>query len=106
MNLLLFLPAAAAAVAGIVSFTAPTGDAAAPAQDDAALGQELFVTQCASCHGVDGRGVEGRGPTLYDEGEAAVGLRAAHRSDADGRTRTCRPSGDRSATATPRSGRS
>ncbi|MET0324596.1 MAG: cytochrome c, partial [Ilumatobacteraceae bacterium] len=76
MNVLLLLPAAAAAVAGIVSLTAPapSGDVAAPApaQSAAELGEELFVSQCASCHGVDGRGVEDRGPTLYDEGEAAV----------------------------------
>ncbi|MET0460606.1 MAG: c-type cytochrome [Ilumatobacteraceae bacterium] len=76
MNVLLLLPAAAAAVAGIVSFTTPAptieADAVAPAQSAAELGEELFVSQCASCHGVDGRGVEDRGPTLYDEGEAAV----------------------------------
>jgi ubiquinol-cytochrome c reductase cytochrome c subunit len=75
VNVLLLVPAAAAAVAGIVSLTAPApapaGDAA-PTQSAAELGRELFVAQCASCHGVDGRGVEDRGPTLYDEGEAAV----------------------------------
>lgn len=36
------------------------------------LGQELFETSCAACHGSDGAGVEGRGPSLHDEGEAAV----------------------------------
>jgi ubiquinol-cytochrome c reductase cytochrome c subunit len=71
VNLLLALPAAAAALAGIVSFTAPHG-ADAPRGADTALGEELYLTQCASCHGVGGEGVEDRGPPLTDEGPAAV----------------------------------
>lgn len=71
MNVLFVLPAAAAAVAGIVSFTAPSA-ADAPAGGDDRLGADLYATQCASCHGVDGKGVEDRGPPLTDEGPAAV----------------------------------
>ncbi len=78
MNVLFVLPAAAAAVVGVVSLAAPTSGgsarpvAAAPGQTAAELGAELYATQCASCHGVDGQGVESRGPTLQDEGPAAV----------------------------------
>ena len=35
-------------------------------------GAELYATQCASCHGVDGQGIEDRGPGLVEEGRAAV----------------------------------
>ena len=48
--------------------------AAADAPDAASEGHgaELYATQCASCHGTDGTGVEGRGPPLTTEGRAAV----------------------------------
>lgn len=32
--------------------------------------QRVYVERCASCHGGDGRGVEGRGPTLENAGPA------------------------------------
>lgn len=35
-------------------------------------GQELYQVGCVSCHGVDGRGVEERGPTLEEAGPASV----------------------------------
>ena len=38
----------------------------------ATTGAELFQQQCSSCHGLDGRGVTGRGPSLEPEGEAAA----------------------------------
>jgi ubiquinol-cytochrome c reductase cytochrome c subunit len=66
----LAVPAAAAAVAGLIAFAAPSGRAAS--EDDLLLGAELYVAQCAACHGVDGTGVEDRGPPLTDEGPAAV----------------------------------
>ncbi len=71
MNVLLALPAAIAAVAGLAAFAAPSAGGA-PAQPGEPLGAELYAAQCASCHGVDGRGVEDRGPTLETEGRAAV----------------------------------
>jgi ubiquinol-cytochrome c reductase cytochrome c subunit len=58
----------AAAAAGLTLLTAGPS---AGAQDDA-LGRELYETQCAACHGVDGEGVEDRGPTLAVEGRASV----------------------------------
>jgi ubiquinol-cytochrome c reductase cytochrome c subunit len=45
---------------------------AAPQPPDVELGAELYATQCASCHGVEHAGVEGRGPSLLDEGEASA----------------------------------
>jgi ubiquinol-cytochrome c reductase cytochrome c subunit len=35
-------------------------------------GQELYDTSCISCHGDDGEGIEGRGPSLIGVGSAAV----------------------------------
>jgi len=40
------------------------------ADDD--LGRRLYVSDCASCHGVDGRGRDGAGPSLEDAGEAGA----------------------------------
>jgi ubiquinol-cytochrome c reductase cytochrome c subunit len=71
VNGLLALPAAAAAVAGLVSLTAP-GPSTSPSGAGEPLGAELYAGQCATCHGVAGEGVEDRGPTLIDEGPAAV----------------------------------
>lgn len=44
---------------------------------DQGHGRELFLTQCSSCHGVDGKGLRGpgdavRGPSLTHSGEAAA----------------------------------
>jgi ubiquinol-cytochrome c reductase cytochrome c subunit len=68
---LLAVPAAAAAIAGLVSFGVGGGGARAE-QTLRDVGAELYAGQCATCHGVDGKGIEGRGPTLLDEGPAAV----------------------------------
>lgn len=35
-------------------------------------GAQLYTLHCSSCHGVDARGIEGKGPQLRTEGEAAV----------------------------------
>ena len=60
---------AAGATALTLSSSAP---AAGPPEEQIALGSELYATQCAACHGTDGTGVEGRGPSLTVEGPAAV----------------------------------
>ena len=70
----------AEAAAGGVAAAAPTTDGAGgsgaadgpSAAGSLELGAELFATQCSSCHGLDARGVEGRGPTLETEGGAAA----------------------------------
>jgi ubiquinol-cytochrome c reductase cytochrome c subunit len=48
--------------------------AAPPAQAATAVerGREAFAAGCASCHGLDARGVRGRGPSLRGVGAAAV----------------------------------
>ena len=58
-------------MAGLVSLASPGGGAAAE-QTLAEAGAELYAGQCASCHGTDGTGIPNRGPTLLDEGPAAV----------------------------------
>lgn len=37
-----------------------------------ASGRDLFLEGCASCHGTDARGVEGKGPDLHGAGAAAA----------------------------------
>jgi len=83
-HLLVAAPVMAALVVGALSITsAASGDDRTasravqvdPAQADpeqAALGARLFAEQCSSCHGLDGLGVEDRGPSLEHEGEAAA----------------------------------
>jgi ubiquinol-cytochrome c reductase cytochrome c subunit len=46
----------------------------APTETDPQVtaGRQLFVTGCSSCHGGDGRGVAGRGPTLVGVGAATA----------------------------------
>jgi ubiquinol-cytochrome c reductase cytochrome c subunit len=59
----------APAVAPVAPATA-TGAAAGAAAAD--RGRALFVLGCSSCHGLDARGVAGRGPSLYGVGAAAA----------------------------------
>lgn len=47
-----------------------TVDGAAP--QVVAEGEALFQSQCSSCHGLDGAGVDGRGPSLGPEGAASA----------------------------------
>ena len=75
--LLIAVPISAAGVVGVVSMTgaASSPERAMPAQEDTdleQLGADLFEQQCSSCHGLDGLGVEDRGPSLEHEGEAAA----------------------------------
>lgn len=73
--------AAAAALGALVLWLAP---AFAPAQGDgsasggtadselAQRGRNLFVEGCSTCHGMDARGIPGRGPSLRGVGGAAA----------------------------------
>lgn len=83
---LLLVPPATAVIVGLVSLARPSSAepgtvAASPAgrssyalstQSDDSLGAALYAAQCAACHGERGRGVDGRGPALTEEGPAAV----------------------------------
>jgi ubiquinol-cytochrome c reductase cytochrome c subunit len=51
---------------------APPAPTPRPSPQLVAQGRSLFVESCSSCHGLDARGVEGRGPSLH-----GVGARAA-----------------------------
>src|SRR5437667_72768 len=44
----------------------------AQAAGDPRRGRDLFLTGCASCHGVDARGIDGLGPSLHGAGAAAA----------------------------------
>jgi ubiquinol-cytochrome c reductase cytochrome c subunit len=69
---LIVLPAAAAGVVAAASLIGGGARGEAGQGQPEPSGAELYATQCASCHGVDGEGVEDRGPPLTDEGQAAV----------------------------------
>jgi ubiquinol-cytochrome c reductase cytochrome c subunit len=63
---------------GTVAFAAAGGSAgadagvAADAGGSAARGARLFAAGCASCHGLDARGVPGRGPSVRGAGALAA----------------------------------
>jgi ubiquinol-cytochrome c reductase cytochrome c subunit len=44
---------------------------ASPA-DEVALGRQLYLVRCSSCHGIDARGVSGIAPELIDAGAASA----------------------------------
>jgi len=68
---MLAIPAVASAIFAIVLFTGstPTQSATPPSPQ---LGALLFDAHCSSCHGADGTGIDGRGPSLKTEGRAAA----------------------------------
>lgn len=67
------VPIAAAIAFAFVSLSGAGSATGAPTTvDEAVDGALLFETQCSSCHGLDGRGVENRGPSLEAEGAAAA----------------------------------
>lgn len=65
------LPVAASAALAAVVLASPTpSDGASPPPIE--FGAALYAVQCAGCHGSDGDGIDGRGPTLLTEGEASA----------------------------------
>jgi len=67
------LTLALAVTAGLWALLAPAGNADGGDNSSAvAQGKELFAQGCASCHGIQGQGVEGRAPSLVGVGSAAV----------------------------------
>jgi ubiquinol-cytochrome c reductase cytochrome c subunit len=48
------------------------GEESAPGRSPESAGRRLFVQGCSSCHGYDGEGVRGSGPSLAGAGEEAA----------------------------------
>ncbi|MEM9514617.1 MAG: c-type cytochrome [Actinomycetota bacterium] len=63
--------AVAVAFAGFVFLTPAGAGQSAPAPTPE-FGSRLYDAHCSSCHGPIGEGIEGRGPDLLQEGEAAA----------------------------------
>ncbi len=67
------LRAALAALCGIGALAGLALGPSTPAQPGPTeSGRQLYVEGCSSCHGMDARGVPGRGPTLRGVGAAAA----------------------------------
>jgi ubiquinol-cytochrome c reductase cytochrome c subunit len=67
-------------VGGVYAAVAPGVSANAPAQasaQDIADGKAMFDASCITCHGRNGQGVDGRGPSLIGVGSAAVEFQVA-----------------------------
>src|SRR4029453_5358424 len=66
--------AALALAGGVYTAFAPGAFAEEPKQLSATAqeGKQLLDTSCTTCHGRDGQGVEGRGPSLIGVGAASV----------------------------------
>jgi ubiquinol-cytochrome c reductase cytochrome c subunit len=67
-------------VGGVYAAVAPGVAANAPSQaaaQDIEDGQALYDASCISCHGRNGQGVEGKGPSLIGVGSAAVEFQVA-----------------------------
>jgi ubiquinol-cytochrome c reductase cytochrome c subunit len=68
----LALVAAPAAAQGPQKTAGPSGPQSAPDPAAVARGRALFAQGCSGCHGMDGRGVPGEGPSLAGAGAAAA----------------------------------
>jgi ubiquinol-cytochrome c reductase cytochrome c subunit len=64
--------AALALAGGIYTLIAPGAQASQGLSAAAEEGKALYETSCISCHGNNGQGVSGRGPSLIGVGSAAV----------------------------------
>ncbi len=67
---LLMLGAVTCMGLGTLALVTPRGEARPTAST--ARGRQLFVTGCSSCHGLDARGLRGRGPSLIGVGALAA----------------------------------
>jgi ubiquinol-cytochrome c reductase cytochrome c subunit len=67
-----FVAIGAATVLAAIVFAVADAGVGAAQQSQLELGERLYVSQCAGCHGVDGTGIDDRGPSLEHEGAAAV----------------------------------
>jgi ubiquinol-cytochrome c reductase cytochrome c subunit len=57
---------------GIYALVSPSAQASGSLNAAAEEGKKLYNNSCISCHGNNGQGVEGRGPSLVGVGSAAV----------------------------------
>jgi ubiquinol-cytochrome c reductase cytochrome c subunit len=57
---------------GAIAFSLSDGPTSRAQSPQLELGAQLYSAHCSSCHGVSGTGVDERGPTLENEGTAAV----------------------------------
>lgn len=66
--------AAAVVVAAVAGASQALAAVHQPVDDDALFeaGRRLYVSDCASCHGEDGAGIDGQGPSLADTGAAGA----------------------------------
>lgn len=70
--LLLGLTFTGTAYAALQPSAPASGAVAAAAADDVEAGKQLFLANCATCHGTNGEGVDPIGPSLHGVGAAAV----------------------------------
>jgi ubiquinol-cytochrome c reductase cytochrome c subunit len=63
---------ASAEPAGEGPAPAPPSNLSAPGRAPESAGRRLFVQGCSSCHGFEGEGVKGSGPSLIGAGEGAA----------------------------------
>ncbi len=66
------LAGAAALCAGLALVSLALADERGTRPGTAAAGRALFEASCASCHGIDARGIAGRGPSLRGVGALAA----------------------------------
>ncbi len=70
--LLLGLTFTGTAYAAFAPKAAPGTSAATATQEDVDAGEQLFLANCATCHGTNAEGVDPIGPSLHGVGAAAV----------------------------------
>ena len=58
--------------AGQGTATPPAPPPPGATREQVAQGRTLFLNSCSSCHGLDARGIHGRGPSLHGVGERAA----------------------------------
>ncbi len=71
-RMLLAVPIVIAVGFATFTFITPASPGQSLATPPPDLGSRLFAAHCSSCHGPIGEGIEGRGPDLLQEGEAAA----------------------------------
>ncbi|MEM8618249.1 MAG: c-type cytochrome [Actinomycetota bacterium] len=71
-RLVLAAPLVAAVAFAALTFFGPANSGQSASAPTPELGSRLYDAHCSACHGPVGEGIEGRGPDLLQEGEAAA----------------------------------